>query len=422
MMKKITFRCRIITPLFMGGANQEAELRTQSFNGLFRYWFRLLGGSFEDEKRLFGWGGEGARKGLVYVFCERKNLNKKLFEKVFDSRGNVINNRGINYIGFSLDARFKKNQHDKPRREYLQEGQNFNLTIRFHPTATDEDIKKFLSALWCAFYLGNFGSRSRRGFGSITIEKIEEIEEIKGYIPEGFDVKFEPSSDICNWLNEQLEKIKNLNYWQGRTDIPWIFENMEIYKVNKDKVQKNRRNPKFLINRWALNSINSINDLHDFMGFLMAAYRSYYQPDYQTAKDIIQGKKQQNQIIEKSIFGLPLNFYFSSLVNPKTGKKGMSAMVEASLGNQKLRRASPLIFKIISDGQNYEGFIIVFKPSDRHKFKFLPDGARLSLMGVNLQEPDWSAIDKFIESLKNHGLITKCYPFQEVENERVSHN
>lgn len=418
MMKEITLKCKIITPLFMGGANQEAELRTQSFNGLFRYWFRLLGGSFKDEKRLFGWGGEGAKKGLVYVFCEGKNLNKKLFEKVFDSSGKVINNRGINYIGFSLDARFKKNQHDKPRREYLQEGQNFNLTIRFHPTATDEDIKKFLSALWCAFYLGNFGSRSRRGFGSVMIK------EIRGYIPNGFNVEFKPSSDICDWLKEQLKKIKNLNYWQGIEEIPWIFENMKIYKVNKDKVsqlndwikevQKNRRNPRFLINRWALNSINNINDLHDFMGFLMAAYRSYYQPDYQTAKDIIQGKKQQNQIIKKSIFGLPLNFYFSSLVNPKTEKKGMSAMVEASLGNEKLRRASPLIFKIISDGQNYEGFIIVFKPSDRHQFKFLPDGARISLMGVNLQEPDWSVIDEFINSLENHKLITKCYPAKEV--------
>jgi len=342
MMKKITFRCRIITPLFMGGANQEAELRTQSFNGLFRYWFRLLGGSFEDEKRLFGWGGEGARRGIVQIFTEIKRGDKPL------DRGSV----GINYLAFSLL---------RTGRKYLQEDQDFNLTIRFHPTATDEDIKKFLCALWCAFYLGNFGSRSRRGFGSVMIENIE------GYIPNSFDLGFfKPSSGICNWLKEQLEKIKNLNYWQGRKDIPWIFENMEIYKFDGTK-----------------------QNFEDILNDLGKKYKDY---------------RRTKPINDRIWFGLPIQKFIPQL------------------GNKKLRRASPLIFKIISNGQNFEGFIIVFKPSDRHKFKFLPDGTRINLMGVNLREPSWDVIDKFIGYLQKNSILTKCYPFQEVENERVSHN
>ncbi len=41
-MKSITFTLRVITPLFMGGANQQAELRAQSFKGMIRFWWRAL--------------------------------------------------------------------------------------------------------------------------------------------------------------------------------------------------------------------------------------------------------------------------------------------------------------------------------------------------------------------------------------------
>jgi len=388
MMKEITLKCKIITPLFMGGANQEAELRTQSFNGLFRYWFRLLGGSFEDEKRLFGWGGEGARKGLVQVFIEvdkitvnkqkiqnfiisgqewlkhekgrqekeieklkgsskdpSKSQNKKESDKInkkiqrlmenvkeLDSNidelkrfeNSIKNNdltytklkewrkaisilfraltlkyKGLDYLGFSLKLL---------KRDFCPLDVSFCLTIRFHPTANDEDIKKFLSALWCAFYLGNFGSRSRRGFGSVMIENIE------GYIPEGFDVEFKPSGDMCNWLKEQLKKTKYLNCWKGREDIPWIFENMEIYRFGGAK-----------------------QNFEDILNELGEKYKDY---------------RRTKHIQDKIWFGLPIQKFIPQL------------------GNEKLRRASPLIFKIISDGQNYEGFIIVFKPSDRHKLSF----------------------------------------------------
>ncbi len=58
-MKVITLNCKIITYLFMSGVEQQAEPRIQSFKGLFRYWFRILGGNFEDEKKFFGWGQKG---------------------------------------------------------------------------------------------------------------------------------------------------------------------------------------------------------------------------------------------------------------------------------------------------------------------------------------------------------------------------
>ena len=107
MMKKIEIELKTTTYLFTGGANLQTELRTESFNGLFRYWFRLAGGRFSDEKRIFGWGGEKANRGIVNMHFIEGEIKKRLFEKIFDEKGFVKKERGINYIGFSLDQRFK---------------------------------------------------------------------------------------------------------------------------------------------------------------------------------------------------------------------------------------------------------------------------------------------------------------------------
>jgi len=73
-MKSWLVECKVITPLFMGGAYQQAELRTQSINGLLRWWFRIAGGSLKDEKRIFGWAGETSNQGLVKIFIKEPPL------------------------------------------------------------------------------------------------------------------------------------------------------------------------------------------------------------------------------------------------------------------------------------------------------------------------------------------------------------
>ncbi len=389
-MKEIILSCKVITPLFMGGAEQQPELRTQSFNGLFRYWFRLLGGYFEDEKRLFGWGGEKANKGIVNIKLKRQNVKGTQPERQ--------KKEGYNYLGFSLKL---------TRREGIDASNFFKILLSFHPKSTEDDIKKFLCAVWCAFYLGNFGSRSRRGFGSIVVENVN------GYKLQNFDLKFKPNQSIKDWLKEQINYIKSLNFWRARKDIPYIFENMEIWRVQRENfnkygnfikdVQQNRRG-RYLFNSGAPNSIGNLDDLLDFIGFLLAAYRSYYKPDYDIVKSILENpqKFSHSQTIKRVVFGLPLNFYFSSL--KKVGQVG------AKLGSTGLRRASPLIFKVIQFDGNFEGFILLFKPNNRHDFKFLPDGAQITLKGVNLKQTDWQILNDFIEKLAKHNLITTVYP------------
>ncbi|MFZ8846858.1 MAG: type III-B CRISPR module RAMP protein Cmr1 [Candidatus Hydrothermia bacterium] len=414
MMRTFSLKCKVITPLFMGGANQQAELRTQSINGLLRWWFRIAGGSIEDEKRLFGWAGEKSNQGLVRIFIKNfDELQKNKFSKDFDNEGRVRQDKGINYIGFSLDQRFNEKQ-DKPRREYIKENQTFEMSISFHPKANEEDIKKFFCALWLAFNLGNFGSRSRRGFGAIRIKEIK-IEKIKEDGKEDYEyitnncygLSFAPSGDLGTWINKNLNEIKKvLN--QPRKDIPNLFDNFEIYQIQKDnfsnwknwiaQVQEGRQG-KYLKNSWGGNNVSDWKDLLDFMGFLLMAYRSYRPPDYDNAKKILRGNNLNTPTFERAIFGIPLNFYFSSL--------NRGSMVHLKLGNDNLRRASPLMIKIIQSESGYEGLFIVMKST------FMPANSRLvfSNESINLPEENiWEALDGFIESLERHNLIDKIYP------------
>jgi len=388
MIEVFNITCKILTPLFMGGAEQQAELRTQSINGLLRWWFRVAGGSIEDEKRIFGWAGENSNQGLVRIHLE---------EPFFKPQGFSPGQPGYNYLGFSLKM---------TNREAVPANISFTLKIYFHPKSTEEDIKKFFCALWLAFNLGNFGSRARRGFGSIKIERI--IENEKDITNDCFGLNFVPSENLKNWVKTNLDRIKNILNPSPRSYIPYVFDNFEIYHLQKsafnnwkdwkDKVQQGRQG-RFLKSSWGGSNINNCNNLLDFMGFLLMAYRSYRNPDYDNAKNILQRKNVNDPIFERAIFGLPLNFYFSSL------KKGDS--VHLKQGNETLRRASPLIIKIIRTQNDYEGLFIVMKST------FMPPNSKLTFSNTNVNLPSdnpWKALDDFISTLEKYNLIRRIYP------------
>jgi len=293
-MRTFKLKCKIVTPLFMGGAKQQAELRTQSINGLLRWWFRVAGGSIEDEKRIFGWAGENSNQGSVRIHLE---------EPFFKPQGFSPGQPGYNYLGFSLKM---------TNREAVPANISFTLKIYFHPKSTEEDIKKFFCALWLAFNLGNFGSRARRGFGSIKIERI--IENEKDITNDCFGLNFVPSENLKNWVKTNLDRIKNILNPSPRSYIPYVFDNFEIYLFGKNNDWKN------LLNEAGM------------------TYRNF---------------RKKECLDDRIIFGLPI-------VNVRR--------------YSNLRRASPLIFKVTEINKNYYVLLfIIMKPNDKNKFIFHPE-------------------------------------------------
>ncbi|MEO0225142.1 MAG: Cmr1-1 Cmr subunit domain-containing protein, partial [candidate division WOR-3 bacterium] len=234
---------------------------------------------------------------------------------------------GYSYLGFSLKAN---------KRELIPEDTTFTLTIRFHPKSTDDDIKKFFCALWLAFNLGNFGSRSRRGFGSIKVEKIEENN--KDLISNCFDLSFLPTPQIENWIKDNLEKIKNILNPKPRNGIPYLFEHFEVYKYEEK------------------------NDWKNLMDQAGSEYKKF---------------RQSKNINQRIVFGLPI----------------------VSVGRYRnLRKASPLMFKIIEISQsNYVLLFIIYKPKPKKDLIFYPDRE------IN-ERVNWDLISIFVRNKQ------KIYP------------
>jgi|GEM_PF-1954544 len=150
MQRTWTLTLRVITPLVMAGADQGiAEWRAASIKGMIRWWFRIAGGSRTDEERLFGAvGRDGARSSLLTVGTTPV------------PRSQPLNPLPAPYFGFSI----KMNQ-----RRVIPVGENLQVTFRVAPWADDTDFAKIRAAVWLAFYLGNFGTRSRKGYGSLVV-------------------------------------------------------------------------------------------------------------------------------------------------------------------------------------------------------------------------------------------------------------
>jgi CRISPR type III-B/RAMP module RAMP protein Cmr1 len=148
-----TLTLRVFTPLVMAGAEQQglAEWRAASVKGVVRWWFRIAGGSRSDEERLFGAVGQGgARASLLTV------------ETPSVSRSQTLNRLPAPYFGFSI----RMNQ-----RGVIPAGETLSVTFRVSPWADEADVARIRAAVWLAFYLGNFGTRSRKGYGSLVVTK-----------------------------------------------------------------------------------------------------------------------------------------------------------------------------------------------------------------------------------------------------------
>jgi len=317
--------CKIITPLFMGGADFNPELRTQSINGILRWWFRIAGGNIKDEKRLFGWASDQSNQGLVKLFIKKIIPSNKKFSW---DEFNKYQYTGFNYLGFSLKMQ---------KRDPLPEDTKFILRISFHPRATEEDEKKFFATLWLAFNLGNFGSRSRRGFGSIKITSINNHNTNDLY-----GLSFNPNQNLKEWINQNLNKIKFLINGNPHKNIPYIFENLEIYSFKND------------------NSFYKL--LHDFGNH----YSNF---------------RKRERLNKRIIFGLPI-------ISDKTYRN--------------FRRASTLFLKILEIPKNnytpdYTLIFIVTKPNNKNNFIFHPK--------INSQQIGWDVLDKFTSNFKQNKIF-----------------
>jgi len=168
--ERMKLDCEILTPMFLGGADQNAELRAAPFKGLLRYWWRIACGYrfqspqdlYSEEARLFGSPDDNGGKSKVMVeVLPGENLiaSKAGFRRIvdiehFEVKGGKVN--PLNYLaGMGLIR-------GTVQQSYFHPGGHFRLII----TAVPQDIAAVLF-LFKAFAAA--GSCSRNGWGSLNI-------------------------------------------------------------------------------------------------------------------------------------------------------------------------------------------------------------------------------------------------------------
>lgn len=189
-MQTIEATYRIVTPMFIGGADQKASdgIRPPSFKGALRFWWRALNwGKYHDlaklhqrEAELFGSAvnnGKGGQGKFLLVVEQPRNLQPiSDWPNSHTARGETSKS---GYLGLGL---FPMGEHK--RREAIREGQMFTVTLRFCRDAVDADMDSVTQALKALGLFGGLGSRARRGFGSVALESLSGEELAVSDLPD----------------------------------------------------------------------------------------------------------------------------------------------------------------------------------------------------------------------------------------------
>ncbi|MHB1544326.1 MAG: type III-B CRISPR module RAMP protein Cmr1 [Gammaproteobacteria bacterium] len=161
-----TAKYRVVTPMFLSGADpNQAEFRLPSFKGALRFWWRAMAAQQFDsvqalrneEDRLFG----STRTGVSHV-------RMRLAESRFHTKNQQKFNRNSwqSYVGYGLI--------DKPgqtERVYIQPGGWF--TVQLSCPGCDAKQRDSLCQMLIVLGLfGGLGSRTRNGWGSLTLETL----------------------------------------------------------------------------------------------------------------------------------------------------------------------------------------------------------------------------------------------------------
>jgi CRISPR-associated protein Cmr1 len=366
MMEKIEATFSIVTPMFLGGANGQAELRAPSIKGLLRFWWRTitypsLNGNLkklsENESKLFGSNETGSPFQLQLL-----NGHKKPNKTNKDQKAGILNRPGTRYLSFGL-----RDTSTKQLREFLYSDQDFTIIAISKNQFPDSLLKAFKMF----GMLGGLGSRSRKGYGSITLNQIKVNNKKVWKRPKTED---EYRKELTTLIGQAIafNQEPKISAFSSYTRIKYTEKNdCPIYLLNYWGEQMQRyRSWRYKGSIKGIKSEQNFKDDHDWFRKI----GDYRETDFHP---------------RRVVFGLPHNY----------DSKKAEGRVK---GENHDRRSSPLLFhihKLSSEG--YIGVAILLRSL------FLPKDEEINA-GDKLvpQDIQWEVIEKF---LNNKTYFSKQY-------------
>ncbi len=300
MPETLTLEFEVLTPLFLGDADQSRSLlRLPSIKGLLRGWYRAISPDFARadrelcEARLFGSATTGQCPFLLRVReMERRTWRweRQQIDRFNSGYGKDTRN-GLRYLGYPFDLL----ERTSAGRTAIGPGSRFEISMIFPRAPTPAQRRAVLVSAWLLGHLGGAGSRSRRGFGSLALRGWESPWDEQGAMP-----LLHSAADTRAWRQGLDQGLATARDWLGRFPSgsarpihPHIADPVLVLidrKAERD---------------WAM--------VLDPLGRGLQDFRLRRPPDYQQIKDHLTGKGRLQRAPERAAFGLPLTFRYSSV-------------------------------------------------------------------------------------------------------------
>ena len=356
----MTASYRIVTPMFCSGADPaKAELRLHSIKGAIRYWWRSLAwGQVKDAKSIqdleasiFGAANDhGQSKIRLRLVTEKTSLDKQV------SRGERLGEgelKGANYFGYGVS---KSGQLTRP----MIPGGKFTLEVRFSPSLDDQTIATIRRALILLGTVGGLGSKSRKGYGSLTLTSID------GAAPDQMD----PVSLIQTAVKAFPDSKPDWNAWSRASRI------ITVTSQTKDALQ-------------LLDSIGQEQIYFRSWGHKGNVLGAEREANFKRDHDMSKKPSSHKSPPDRIAFGLPHSY-----------GKGDSNDVKPQ-GHD--RRGSSLFIHVHqSDPDSQATGVLAFLPS-----RLLPDGEKIkafgNLMDYSKSEDFWYPVHAFLDRLVGNG-------------------
>ena len=391
-MQTISATYRVTTPMFLGGAEQQAELRLPSFKGVLRFWWRAMAWERikdasrlrDEEAALFGSSDErvGQSKVLMRLASMAPQPDVLTPTTVLEENGRSVG-MGCGYLAYGVMIGFGQRAGELTR-ACLRPTFTFTVAMVLKPTIVPVQKQEIEKALRALGVFGGLGSKSRKGYGSLTLLSLKVDDKETWTTPTNTGELREAISTILGPSHLQAGQAGG----SSPSDLPEWTAFSPASRIILVPTDNQTRTPLALL---------------DKIGREMVRYRSWgrngkvlggeqreevFKPDHDL---MVVQRHPRNAHPKRIAFGLPHNY----------GKKEQHKEVEPESFD---RRASPLFIHVHQAAQNHPSIaVLTFLPSH-----FLPAGqSKISVGGASVELNTtnlWEPVETFLERMLNKTL------------------
>ncbi len=364
-LRVINLELEAVTPLWIGGANRQPELRPPTIRGCLRFWLRaLLGGTLGEDLAAL-------RRAEAAVFGDTRRASSVVVRMSGRPQSgpapiSIEDFPGAAYLLWTALQR---------QRDAILPGETFQLRLQGRPLSLvpvevsgrqiglDDSFELTAAALWLLLRLGGIGARGRRGGGRVQARQD----------PEGWPADLPPlvsraqtPAELAVELSAGIRQIRDKAGWQSTA--PGPNSSFDILHPQATRI--------CVIGQ----RFTSWCEALDWVGQRFQAFRREQKEDAGAIAALLARGRLAARTLQRAVLGLPILFFFKSMFNeltaqgvpPKQARQRASASVTPQRG---LGRASPLLFQVVQLADEPRSYAVVM---GLFRAQLLPEG-RISI-------------------------------------------